>query len=159
MRKTYLAVTALRILLVVAFALLLLFQVMSLPGQFAHMAAESPQLAYLQWPLTVFSIVELLCVQAVIVSTWKLLTLVKHDRIFSKASLAWVDVIVWAVVAAWILLLGVFLFVGFNADDPGMPLLLFLFVVAGAVLALLLVVLRAVLRQAITLRTDMDAVI
>ncbi|MGW6172823.1 DUF2975 domain-containing protein [Arthrobacter sp. NPDC055138] len=159
MRKTYLAVTALRILLVVAFALLLLFQVMSLPGQFAHMAAESPQLAYLQWPLTVFSIVELLCVQAVIVSTWKLLTLVKHDRIFSKASLAWVDVIVWAVVAAWILLLGVFLFVGFNADDPGMPLLLFLFVVAGAVLGLLLVVLRAVLRQAITLRTDMDAVI
>ncbi|MEV7646428.1 DUF2975 domain-containing protein [Arthrobacter sp. NPDC089319] len=159
MRKTYLAVTALRILLVVAFALLLLFQVMSLPGQFAHMAAESPQLAYLQWPLTVFSIVELLCVQAVIVSTWKLLTLVKHDRIFSKASLAWVDVIVWAVVAAWILLLGVFLFVGFNADDPGMPLLMFLFVVAGAVLGLLLVVLRAVLRQAITLRTDMDAVI
>lgn len=159
MRKTYLAVTALRILLVVAFALLLLFQVMSLPGQFAHMAAESPQLAYLQWPLTVFSIVELLCVQTVIVSTWKLLTLVKHDRIFSKASLAWVDVIVWAVVAAWTLLVGVFLFVGFNADDPGMPLLLFLFVVAGAVLALLLVVLRAVLRQAITLRTDMDAVI
>src|SRR6185312_6107978 len=159
MRKTYLAVTALRILLVVAFALLLLFQVMSLPGQFAHMAAESPQLAYLQWPLTVFSIVELLCVQAVIVSTWKLLTLVKHDRIFSKASLSWVDVIVWAVVAAWTLLVGVFLFVGFNADDPGMPLLLFLFVVAGAVLALLLVVLRAVLRQAITLRTDMDAVI
>ncbi|MFT4470946.1 DUF2975 domain-containing protein [Arthrobacter sulfonylureivorans] len=159
MRKTYLAVTALRILLVVAFALLLLFQVMSLPGQFAHMAAESPQLAYLQWPLTVFSIVELLCVQAVIVSTWKLLTLVKHDRIFSKASLSWVDVIVWAVVAAWTLLVGVFLFVGFNANDPGMPLLLFLFVVAGAVLALLLVVLRAVLRQAITLRSDMDAVI
>jgi Protein of unknown function (DUF2975) len=159
MRKTYLAVTALRILLVVAFALLLLFQVMSLPGQFAHMAAESPQLAYLQWPLTVFSIVELLCVQAVIVSTWKLLTLVKHDRIFSKSSLTWLDVIVSAVVAAWILLLGVFLFVGFNADDPGMPLLLFLFVVAGAVLGLLLVVLRAVLRQAITLRTDMDAVI
>ncbi|UNK46655.1 DUF2975 domain-containing protein [Arthrobacter sulfonylureivorans] len=159
MRKTYLAVTALRILLVVAFALLLLFQVMSLPGQFAHMAAESPQLAYLQWPLTVFSIVELLCVQAVIVSTWKLLTLVKHDRIFSRASLAWVDVIVWAVVAAWILLFGVFLFVGFNADDPGMPLLLFLFVVAGAVLGLLLVVLRAVLHQAITLRADMDEVI
>ncbi|MET1155524.1 DUF2975 domain-containing protein [Arthrobacter sp.] len=159
MRKTYLAVTALRILLVVAFSLLLLFQVMSLPGQFAHMAEESPQLAYLQWPLTVFSIVELLCVQAVIVSTWKLLTLVKHDRIFSKASLAWVDVIVWAVVAAWILLLGAFLFVGFNADDPGTPLLLFLFVVAGAVLGLLLVVLRAVLHQAITLRADMDEVI
>ena len=159
MQKPYLVVTALRILLVVAFALLLLFQVMSLPGQFAHMAAESPQLAYLQWPLTVFSIVELLCVQAVIVSAWKLLTLVRHDRIFSKASLAWVDVIVWSVVAAWALLLGVFLFVGFNADDPGVPLLLFLFVVAGAVLALLLVVLRAVLRQAITLRTDMDAVI
>lgn len=159
MRKTYLAVTALRILLVVAFALLLVFQVMSLPGQFAHMAQESPQLAYLRWPLTVFSIVEVMCVQAVIVSTWRLLTLVKHDRIFSRAALAWVDVIVWAVMIAWVLLVGVFLYIGFNADDPGLPLLLFLFVVAGAVLGLLMVVLRALLRQAITLRSDMDAVI
>ena len=106
--------------------------------------------------MTVFWV---LCVQVVIVSTWKLLTLVKNDRIFSDASLAWVDAIVWAIVAAWVVLVGVFLYVGFNADDPGLPLLLFLMVVGVAVLGLLMVVMRALLRQATTLRTDMEAVI
>jgi hypothetical protein len=100
-----------------------------------------------------------LCVQVVIVCTWKLLTLVKKDRIFSPASLAWVDTIVWAIAAAWVVLVGVFLYVGFNADDPGLPLLLFLLVVGVTVLGLLMVVLRALLRQATTLRTDMEAVI
>jgi hypothetical protein len=85
--------------------------------------------------------------------------LVKKDRIFSEASMAWVDAIVWAIVAAWAVLVGVFLYVGFNADDPGLPLLLFLMVVGLTVLGLLMVVMRALLRQATTLRTDMEAVI
>jgi hypothetical protein len=70
-----------------------------------------------------------------------------------------VDTIVAAVGAAWLVLAGLFLYVGFTADDPGLPLLLFLLVTAGAVLGLLLVVLRVLLRQATTLRTDMEAVI
>jgi hypothetical protein len=70
-----------------------------------------------------------------------------------------VDAIVGAVSAAWLLLVAVFLFVGFQADDPGLPLLLFLLVVGGAVFGLLIVVMRALLRQATTLRTDMEAVI
>jgi hypothetical protein len=40
----------------------------------------------------------------VIVSTWKLLTLVKNDRIFTDASLVWVNAIVWAIAAAWVVL-------------------------------------------------------
>ena len=80
-------------------------------------------------------------------------------RAFSEASLAWVDAIVWAVVAAWVALLGVFLYFGLRADDPGLPLLLFLMVIGLAVLGLLMVVMRALLRQATTLRSDMDAVI
>ena len=106
--------------------------------------------------MTVFWV---LCVQVVIVCTWKLLSLVKNDRIFTEASLAWVDAIVWAIAAAWVVLVGVFLYVGFNADDPGLPLLLFLLVVGVTVLGLLMVVMRALLRQATTLRTDMEAVI
>jgi hypothetical protein len=153
------AVAALRVFLVLLFGILVLFQVMSLPGQFAHMAEESPDMAYLRWPATAVSVFWVLCVQVVIVSTWKLLTLVKKDRIFSEASMAWVDAIVWAIVAAWAVLVGVFLYVGFNADDPGLPLLLFLMVVGLTVLGLLMVVMRALLRQATTLRTDMEAVI
>lgn len=141
------------------FGILVLFQVMSLPGQFAHMAQESPEMAYLRWPLTAVTVFWVLCAQVVIVSTWKLLTLVKNDRIFSTASLVWVDAIVWAVGAAWAVLLGVFLYVGFNADDPGLPLLLFLVLTGVTVLGLLMVVMRALLRQATTLRSDMEAVI
>jgi hypothetical protein len=159
MSKTNLAVTALRILLVMAFAMLVVFQTLSLPGQFAHMAEENPAEAYLRWPLTVFAVVEVACVQVVIVSTWKLLTMVKRDRIFSKAALAWVDAIVWAMLTAWVLLLGVFVFIVLNADDPGVPMLLMLMLVGGAVLGLLMVVMRALLRQATALRTDMEAVI
>ncbi|WP_234038667.1 DUF2975 domain-containing protein [Micromonospora coerulea] len=123
------------------------------------MAEESPDFAYLRWPATAVSVFWVLCVQVVIVSTWKLLTLVKNDRIFSAASLAWVDAIVWAIAAAWVVLVGVFLYVGFNADDPGLPLLLFLMTIGVTVLGLLMVVMRALLRQATALRTDMEAVI
>jgi hypothetical protein len=153
------AVALLRVLLVVLFGILVVFQTMSLPGQFRYLAQEDPDLAYLRWPATAVSVFWVLCVQVVIVCTWKLLTLVKKDRIFSPASLAWVDTIVWAIAAAWVVLVGVFLYVGFNADDPGLPLLLFLLVVGVTVLGLLMVVLRALLRQATTLRTDMEAVI
>ncbi|PZF96024.1 DUF2975 domain-containing protein [Micromonospora deserti] len=155
----YRAVAPLRVFLVLLFGVLVVFQTMSLPGQFAHMAKESPDMAYLRWPATAVTVFWVLCVQVVIVSTWKLLTLVKKDRIFSEASLVWVDAIVWAIGAAWVVLLAGFLYVGFNADDPGLPLLLFLMLAGVTVLGLLMVVMRALLRQATTLRTDMEAVI
>ncbi|MCO1595879.1 DUF2975 domain-containing protein [Micromonospora sp. RHAY321] len=153
------AVPALKVFLVLLFGILVLFQTFSLPGQFAHMAEESPDFAYLRWPATVVTVFWLLCVQVVIVATWKLLGLVKADRIFTEVSLKWVDAIVWAIGAAWVVLVGVFLYVGFNAGDPGLPLLLFLMLTGVTVLGLLMVVMRALLRQATTLRTDMEAVI
>ena len=100
-----------------------------------------------------------LCVQVVVVCTWKLLTLVLADEIFTDGALRWVDGIVWAVGAAWVVLVAVLLFVGFNATDPGLPLLLFLLTVGVTVLGLLMVVMRALLRRATTLRTDMEGVI
>ena len=159
MKITRLAVTALRVVLVAAFLLLVLFQVMSIPGQFAHMAQENPERAYLQWPLTMFFMLEVACVQVVIVSTWKLLTLVRQDRIFSRGALVWVNAIVWAIAAGWAMLAALAAVVVLNADDPGLPLLLLLVLVAGAAVGLVVVVLRALLRQAADLRADMEAVI
>lgn len=153
------AVAALRAFLVLLFGVLVLFQVMSLPGQFAYMAEQDPEHAYLRWPATAVTVFWVLCVQVVIVCTWKLLTLVKNDRIFSEASMVWVNAIVWAIAAAWVVLVGVLLYIGFNATDPGLPLLLFLMTVGVTVVGLLMVVMRALLRQATTLRTDMEAVI
>ena len=159
MVKEHWAVVLLRVFLVMLFAVLVVLQVMSLPGQFAYMAQQDPEHAYLRWPATAVTVFWVLCVQVVIVATWRLLTLVERDRIFSPASLAWVDAIVWAIVAAWVVLLGVFFYFGFRADDPGLPLLLFLMVVGVTVLGLLMVVMRALLRQATSLRTDLEAVI
>jgi hypothetical protein len=153
------AVAALRVFLVVLFAVLVVFETLSLPGQFAYLAKESPDQAYLRWPLTAVTVFWVVCVQVVIVATWQLLTLVRDDRIFSDASLRWVDAIVWAIVAAGAVLFGVDVWVATIADDPGVPLLLFLVSIGVAVLALLMVVMRALLRQATTLRTDMEAVI
>ncbi len=152
-------VALLRVFLVVLFGVLVMLQTFSLPGQFRYMAQQSPESAHLRWPLTAVAVFWVLCIQVVVVCTWQLLTLVEDDRIFSDASLRWVNGIVAAVGAAWVVLLAVFLYVGFRADDPGLPLLLFLLLVGVAVLGLLLVVMRALLRQATTLRTDMEAVI
>lgn len=159
MVKTQLAVNVLRVFLVVFFGILVVFQTLSFPGQFAHMARENPQDAHLRWPLTAIAVFVILCVQVVVVSTWQLLTLVKNDRIFTPASLRWVDAIVAAIAAVWVVLAGIFLWVGFQADDPGAPMMLFFMTVGLAVIGMLMVVMRELLRQATTLRTDMEAVI
>ena len=153
------AVLPLRVVLVVGFALLLLLQTFSLPGQFAHMAEEDPDAEAWRWPLTAFAVVLLLCVQVVIVCTWKLLTMVKEDRIFTERALVWVDTIIGAIATACTLMFGLLVVMFFTYDDPGLPILTCLVLVAGAAVGLLVVVMRALLVQATTLRTDMEAVI
>lgn len=159
MRELRLAVLPLRILLVTFFLGLLVAQVVSMPGQFRYMAQEEPDLAYLRWPLTVWSILLLACVQMVIVCTWKLLDMVQADRIFSDQSFRWVDVIIATMVVAWLLFAGMTSYLAYLASDPGAAVLPFGISLCGAVFLMLLVVMRALLRQATTLRTDMEAVI
>jgi hypothetical protein len=153
------AITPLRVGLVLTFALLVVFQTLSFPGQFAAMADEHPEDAFLRWPLTAFFALEILCAQVVLVSTWKLLGMVQQDRIFSEQSFRWVDAIIGAIGVGWVLLVGLFLFVGFSADDPGLPMVMLMAVLLGGSFGLLMLVMRALLRQATDLRTDMEAVI
>ena len=68
MDKEHLAVAGLRVFLVVLFAALVFFQVVSLPGQFAYMAEQDPGHAYLRWPLTAVTAFWVLCAQVVIVA-------------------------------------------------------------------------------------------
>src|SRR5215217_1042367 len=111
MLTTHRAVVLLRAFLVVLFGVLLLLQTFSLPGQFAYMAEQHPDVADLRWPMTAVSVFWVLCVQVVVVYTWRLLSLVEDDRIFTEVSLVWVDGIVAAVGAAGVVLLGVDLYV------------------------------------------------
>ena len=96
---------------------------------------------------------------------WRLLDMVRADRIFSEHAFVWVDVIVWTVAGVWLLMLGVFgyiaAFIYFTPEirDPGIPIVLFGIGLATSVVLLLMVVMRALLRQAAALRADMEEVI
>jgi hypothetical protein len=144
---------------VVLFVVLVVLQVMSFPGQFAHLARQSPDLAHLRWPLTALAAFWLLCAEIVVIATWRLLSLVTDDRIFSEPAFRWVNAIIAAIGAAWVVLTALWLWIGWHADDPGLPLLLFLLVVGLAVVGLLMIVMRSLLRQATTLRGEMETVI
>ncbi|NYD67766.1 DUF2975 domain-containing protein [Agromyces atrinae] len=165
MSKLDAAIIPLRVLLVLLFTGLFVAQVFSLPGMFAHQAATSPDLGPIPGILLTLGVLEFVCVQIVIVCIWKLLSLVKTDRIFSARAFTWVDGILWTLVAAWVLLasaaisLVAVIYVTPELRDPGVPILLFGAVLVGGVLVLVFVVMRALLRQAATLRSDLDEVI
>ncbi len=163
MRRT---VAPLTVLLALLFTVVTAGQVailvLVLPRMPELTAADPPAAVALDWTMVLVAVLGLLCVQVVIVCTGKLLTLVARDRIFSAGSLPWVDAIVWAIAAAWVLLLGatVPVFAYAELDDaPGLGALHLLILLVGAAVGLLMVVMRALLRQATTLRADMEAVI
>ena len=126
MQTTHGLLGALRFLLGLAFAALAVAQVVVLPAVFGRWSAESPDLAHLRWPMLTVAVLGLLCVQVVIVCTWQLLTMVEDDRIFSEARCTWVNAIVGAIAAGWVMLLGAFvcvvrLHVDEVSDDPVLP--------------------------------------
>lgn len=159
MHVTRQLVAALRGLLALAFGMLVVAQIVVLPWLFASWAGDSPAMAGLRWPLFGASVLGLVCVEIVIGCTWRLLTMVEEDRIFSEDAFTWVNGILGAIAAAWVLLLGAFVVVVDRWDFPGLPVALLLLLVGGAVLGLLMVVMRALLRQATTLRAEFEAVI
>lgn len=152
-------VPVLKAVLVVVLLLTLLLQVMSIPGQFAYMAEQEPDLAYLRWPLTVWGIAVLVCAQVVVVAIWRLLTLVTDGSIFSVESFRWVDAVLVAMTVAWVLIGGLSLFLVLRSDDPGNAVALLAVDLAATVVLLLMVVMRALLRQATELRADLETVI
>ena len=158
-------VPVLKALLALAFAFLLVLQFMSLPGDIADDVRRAPEAAHVLWPLLVAEELWVLCFQAVIVCTWQLLSMVKTDRIFSEAAFRWVNGIVAAFAVAWLALaalatyLTAIIYFTPELRDPGTPLALFGVVLLGAVFVLVMLVLRALLRQATALRSYLEAVI
>lgn len=152
-------VVPLRVLLALLFVGLVFGQLVSMPGQFAHLAQEEPDLAYLRWPLTAWAVLEIAAVQTVVVCTWQLLSMVRADRIFSEEAFRWVDRILAALGTGWVLFAGFTLYVVSKSDDPGTPILVLGLTLAGGIVLLLMVVMRALLQQATELRLDLEAVI
>ena len=157
-------VLPLRILLVIVFSALVAAQIWAVPAVLPDLAEPTLERTLMRWAMGAVAVLGLACMQAVLVCTWKLLTMVTNDRIFSASSLPWVNGIVWAIAVGWLMLFGTFVcsyyfIVDEVSDDPVLPALLLLLLLVGAVLGLLMVVMRALLRQATTLRADMEAVI
>ena len=157
-------VLPLRVLLVLAVAALVAAQVWAVPGVLPDIADPTLERSVMRATMFLVAVLGLACVQVVVVCTWQLLTLVTDDRIFSDGALRWVNAIVWAVAVGWLMLLATFVcsyyfIVDEVSDDAVLPALLLLLLLVGAVLGLLMVVMRALLRQATNLRTDMEAVI
>jgi hypothetical protein len=159
-------IVPLKVLLVLLFVGLIVAEVLSVPGQFMQSAREiRPEFAHIPWLMLVFSILVLVAVQVIIVCIWRLLDMVRADRIFSEQAFAWVDAIVWTIAAVWLLMLVVFGYIaGFiyvtpELRDPGVPAVLFGIGLATSVVLLLMIVMRALLGQAAAIRADLEEVI
>lgn len=162
MTRLRFVIVPLRILLVLVFLGLLAAQVFSIPGEAFDTAGESP---VFQWTFLAVGVLEALALQIVILCTWRLLTLLTADRIFSEKSFVWVDVMAWTIALAWLLFASVaavvvgIIFFTPELRDPGVPVLLVGMTLIGAVVVLVVVVMRSLLRQAAALRADLDEVI
>lgn len=149
----------LRAVLVLAALWLVVILTLSMPG------GLSGEPAAVRIPVQIALSVVILCVLAVIVCIWRLLTLLRRDRIFSGASRRWVDAIVWALGIGWsvlaVLAITATSIIYFTPElrDPGVPMVLFGIVVLAAVPVLLMLVMRGLLRQATDYRAELEEVI
>lgn len=153
-------IAALKVLIAVLIALLIVCQALIIPVVAQQTALEYPELAHLRVPGIIITVAFLVCVQVALVCVWRLLTLVRAASIFSETSFAYVNVILGSVVAATILILGSFItLAAVNAVPPTAAIMCIFGIVVGAGLALLIVVLRGLLRKASQLEHDLSEVV
>lgn len=151
---------ALKALIAVLLLLLLVAQTAMIPGVAAMTALQNPDLAYLRVPGIIGGVLFLALVQLVLLCIWKLLSLVRGDKIFSPRSFRYIDIIIGSMVAAAVLLAAALAVIhAARAVNPGILLLGVLGVVVGSALALLVVVLRGLLQKAYQLEQDMSEVV
>lgn len=154
------AIVALKALIVVLIALLLVCQIFVVPGVARQMAERSPELGHLQLPGILVTVGFLLCVQVALVCVWRLLSLVRESSIFSVDAFTWVDIILGAVAVATILIAGSFItLLAAGVASPTVTILCALGIVLGSGFGLLIVVMRGLLRKASQLEHDLSEVV
>ncbi|GAA2104950.1 MULTISPECIES: DUF2975 domain-containing protein [Brevibacterium] len=153
------AVWTLRALLLVLFAIFVVVEVSALSGDLVERVDITRAVEGIETTALTVTVVVSLCVQVVIVCIWRLLGFVTRGEIFSAQARIWVDAIVVVVGGACLFLLAVLVLALADGRDPVWPVVLGLAATFTAVCALLMVVMRALLRRATELRTDMEAVV
>ncbi|MET4644276.1 DUF2975 domain-containing protein [Streptomyces sp. NBC_01724] len=101
-------------------------------------------------PLRVITILGMASAQVALVCVWRLVTMVRRGTVFSHAAFRYVDVMIGAIVAAALVWFAV---TAFNApgqrDDPGVTVIMAGVGVAILGVALMVLVLRMLLAQAV----------
>ncbi|MFJ5809779.1 DUF2975 domain-containing protein [Streptomyces sp. NPDC093093] len=145
-----LTVLALRAVLVMLAAGTVFVQAVMVPLFATDLEDLDAQHAHLRAPLLAVTVLGVVAVQVVLVCVWRLVTMVKRGTVFSHAAFRYVDVVIGAVVAAALLVftLGVVLAPG-EAVPPGMVLLIGGAGVGVLGVALIVLVLRMLLAQAV----------
>jgi hypothetical protein len=154
------AIVALKALIVVMIALMLICQVVVVPSVAEQTASMNPDVAFLEVPGILFAVAFLVCVQLALICVWRLLSLVGASVIFSEDAFKWVDGILALVVIATLLILGALVTFQLSGVALGpLTVICLLGVILGAGFALLVVVLRGLLRQASQLERDLSEVV
>lgn len=155
-----LATVLLRGLIAVLIALLLFVQLIMIPAVAAETARRNPDLAYLEVPGIIGAVLFLVLVEVVLVCVFVLLSLVRADRIFSSQAFRYVDVIIGTMLASAVLLVASFIVLATGrAVNPGILVLAVFGVVVSLSLALLVGVMRGLLRKALELEQDLSEVV
>ena len=161
-----LTVLALRVVLATALAGSLFVQAVTVPLLWADLKdVEIGRPARVS--LTVLVVLGIATMQVVAVCVWRLLTMVRRGTVFSAAAFRYVDVVIGAVAAAAAMTLGVAVTLAPGEEvAPGVVLLVCIAAVVVAGVALIVVVMRMLLAQAVArdaeaqgLRAELDSVI
>ncbi|MFF4988389.1 DUF2975 domain-containing protein [Streptosporangium saharense] len=162
-----LTVLGLRGVLVALLGGSLFTQLVMVPLLNADMNDLRPEMAYLRVPFLTIVVLGIVAAQVVLVCVWRLVSMVRRGTVFSPTAFRYVDVVIGAVVAAALLVfaLAVLLAPG-EPVPPGMVLLICGGAVAILGVALVVLVLRMLLAQAIArdveatrMRAELDEVI
>ncbi|WP_248239927.1 DUF2975 domain-containing protein [Microbacterium kunmingense] len=122
--------------------------------------------AWARVSIAVLTVLGVLTLQIFAVCVWKLLTMVRRGAVFTPAAFRYVDVIIGAVIAASVVTFAFAIVLRFGEAAPGIVGLISGFALVLAGMALLVVVMRMLLTQAIAreveagrLRAELDEVI
>lgn len=148
-------------LLTVIGLLMLALQVGALPVLAAEWAREAPEFGFLAVPLAVGAVGAGICVQVALVVTGRLVGFVHRGRIFDRGALPWVDglVLCGTLATTIVLLTFIVLAVVGTGGPPALSILMIGAIIGGATATLLLVVMRALLRQAVALDAELREVV
>lgn len=152
-----------RLVILALRALLILIALGALGGQtvIIFLVATHPEsdLADRAVAYSVLGIAAIACVEVGLVALWVLLSMVRRGAIFDERAFRWVDVISVAGLVAAVLVAALCAHAGEIDDAPGLVLIGGGVAIGGAAFALLMVVMRGLLRNATVLRRELDEVV